>query len=73
MAWYAKSLEECLALAKTTAEITHNSDEGIRGAQAVAAAIFLNRTGKSKQEIKQYIEKTFGYDLNRTTTEIRPV
>ena len=72
VAWYAKTLEECLALAKTTAEVTHNSDEGIRGAQSVAAAIFLNRTGKSKQDIKQYIEKTFGYDLNRTTAEIRP-
>ena len=73
VAWYAKSLEECLALAKTTAEITHNSEEGIRGAQAVAAAIFLNRTGKPKADIKSYIEQTFGYDLNRTTNEIRPI
>jgi ADP-ribosylglycohydrolase len=72
VAWYAKTLDECLALAKTTAEVTHNSEEGIRGAQAVAAAIFLNRTGKSKADIKSYIEKTFGYDLNRTTDEIRP-
>lgn len=72
VAWYAKSLEECLALAKTTAEVTHNSEEGIRGAQAVAAAIYLNRTGKSKADIKSYIENTFGYDLNRTTDEIRP-
>lgn len=72
VAWYAKSLEECLALAKTTAEVTHNSEEGIRGAQAIAAAVYLSRTGKSKSEIKSYIEKTFGYDLNRTTDEIRP-
>ena len=72
VAWYAQSLDECLALAKTTAEITHNSEEGIRGAQAVAAAIFLNRTGKSKADIKSYIEQTFGYDLHRTTDEIRP-
>ena len=72
VAWYAQSLEECLALAKTTAEVTHNSEEGIRGAQAIAAAVYLNRTGKSKSEIKSYIEKTFGYDLNRTTDEIRP-
>ena len=72
VAWYAKSLEECLALAKTTAEVTHNSEEGIRGAQAVAAAIYLNRTGKSKADIKSYIENTFGYDLNRSTDEIRP-
>ena len=73
VAWYAQSLDECLALAKATAEITHNSDEGIRGAQAVAAAIFLNRTGHSKSDIKSYIEQTFGYNLNRTTDEIRPV
>ena len=72
VAWYAKSLDECLALAKTTAEVTHNSEEGIRGAQAVAAAIFLNRTGKSKADIKSYIEQTFGYDLSRSTDEIRP-
>jgi ADP-ribosylglycohydrolase len=72
VAWYAQSLDECLALAKTTAEVTHNSDEGIRGAQAIAAAIFLNRTGHSKSDIKSYIEQTFGYDLNRTTNEIRP-
>lgn len=72
VAWYAKSLDECLALAKTTAEVTHNSEEGIRGAQAIAAAVYLNRTGTSKAEIKSYIEKTFGYDLNRTTDEIRP-
>ena len=72
VAWYAQSLEECLALAKTTAEVTHNSEEGIRGAQAIAAAIYLNRTGKSKYYIKSYIEDKFGYDLNRTTDQIRP-
>jgi ADP-ribosylglycohydrolase len=72
VARYAKSLDECLALAKITAEVTHNSEEGIRGAQAVAAAIFLNRTGKPKADIKSYIEHTFGYNLNRTTNEIRP-
>ena len=72
VAWYAQSLNECLALAKTTAEVTHNSEEGIRGAQAIAAAVYLNRTGKSKADIKSYIEQTFGYNLNRTTDEIRP-
>ena len=72
VAWYAKSLDECLALAKTTAEVTHNSEEGIRGAQAVAAAIYLNRTGASKADILSYIEQTFGYNLHRTTDELRP-
>lgn len=72
VAWYAHSLDECLALAKTTAEVTHNSPGGIRGAQAVAAAIYLNRTGSSKDEIRSYISQTFGYNLDRTTDEIRP-
>lgn len=72
VAWYAQSLDECLALAKTTAEITHNSTEGIRGAQAIAATIFLNRTGSSKDDIRSYIEQTFGYDLHRSTDDIRP-
>ena len=51
---------------------THNHPEGIKGAQATSAAIFLARTGHSKPEIKQYVEQTFGYDLNRTCDEIRP-
>ena len=59
-------------MAKVTAEVTHNHPEGIKGAQATAAAIFLARTGHSKPEIKQYVEQTFGYDLNRTCDEIRP-
>jgi ADP-ribosylglycohydrolase len=69
--WAFDTLEETLEIAKRSAEITHNHPEGIKGAQATAAAIFLGRTGKSKQEIKDYISKTFGYDLNRTCDEIR--
>ena len=72
VAWYAQSLDECLALAKITAEVTHNSAEGIRGAQAVASAIYLNRIGKTKAEIRDFVEQTFGYDLSRTTEKIRP-
>lgn len=66
------TLEETLAVAKQAASATHNSEEGIRGAQAVASAIFLARTGKSKTEIKTYIETTFGYNLDFTLDEIRP-
>ena len=65
----AKILEE----AKQSAIITHNHEEGVKGAQAIAMAIFLARTGSSKQEIKTYIESKFGYDLNRTIDEIRPI
>ena len=70
--YYANSLDEALALAKVSAEVTHNHPEGIKGAQATAAAIFLARQGKTKQEIRDYVEKTFGYDLSRTLEEIRP-
>lgn len=70
--WKFDSLEETLDVARETALVSHNHPEGIKGAQATAAAIYLARTGKNKQEIKQYIETTFFYDLNRTCDEIRP-
>ena len=66
------SLEETLAMAERSAIVTHNHPEGIKGAQATAAAIFLARNGKSKDEIRDYISTTFGYNLNRTCDEIRP-
>lgn len=69
---YAKTLDEALALAVITASVSHNHPEGIKGAQAIAASVFLCKEGKSKQEIKEYVENTFGYDLNRTIDEIRP-
>ena len=64
--WFFDTLEETLEVAKISAEITHNHPEGIKGAQATAAAIFLARTGKSKEEIRSYIEDTFGYDLSKS-------
>lgn len=70
--YYARTLEEALELAKISAEVTHNHPEGIKGAQATAAAIFLARKGKSKREIRDYVEQTFDYDLSRTLDEIRP-
>lgn len=70
--WAFKTLEETLEAARRSAEVTHNHPEGIKGAQATAACIYLARTGKSKQEIKAYVETAFGYDLNRTCNEIRP-
>lgn len=62
--WYFDSLNEVLDEARKSAECTHNHPEGIKGAQAVAAAIFLARTGKGKGEIKSYIASTFNYDLS---------
>lgn len=68
----AVTMEEALALAKASAEVTHNHPEGIKGAEATASAIFLARTGHTKSEIKAYIEENFHYDLSRTCDEIRP-
>jgi ADP-ribosylglycohydrolase len=65
-------LEQVLQEAKRSAEATHNHPEGIKGAQATAAAIFLARTGQSQGEIKTYIESTFSYDLSQTLDDIRP-
>lgn len=69
---YAGTLDEALSLAKVTAEVTHNHPEGIKGAQAIAACMFLCRGGISKADIRKYVEETFGYDLGRTLDEIRP-
>ncbi|WP_079763518.1 ADP-ribosylglycohydrolase family protein [Streptococcus suis] len=66
-----KSLEETLYLAERVAFVTHNHPEGIKGAQAVAGAIFLARTGKSKEEIRQFVTDNF-YNLDFTLDAIRP-
>lgn len=66
------TMEEVLAEARRSAEVTHNHPEGVKGAQAIAAAIFLARQGKDKGEIRQFIEESFGYDLHRTLEQIRP-
>ena len=70
--WLFEDLDTVLRMARLSAEVSHNHPEGIKGAQAVAAAIFLARTGSTKPEIKTYIKKFFGYDLSRTCDEIRP-
>ena len=66
------SLDEVLEKAKLFASHTHNHPEGIKGAQATSACIFLARTGSSKDDIKSYVIDQFGYDLSRTLDEIRP-
>ncbi len=65
-------LYEVLAEAKESASATHDHPEGIKGAEAIASAIFLARQGKTKEEIKTYITDTFGYNLERTIAKIRP-
>lgn len=70
--WLYDSLERTREVARWSAEVTHNHLEGIKGAESVAAAIYLARTGASKSQIKEYITDNFGYDLSRTCDEIRP-
>ncbi len=66
-----RSLDEVLLRARQSAEVTHNHPEGIRGAQATAAAIFLARSGHGKASIKQQIEGQFGYNLSERLDDFR--
>lgn len=68
--FYGDTLEEVLDLATKATMPTHGSVEGLKGAKAIASAIFLARQQKPKNEIKKYIEDNFGYNLNRTKEEI---
>lgn len=65
-------VEIVLEEARKSAEVTHNHPEGIKGAQSTALAIYLARTGRGKEEIREEIEDRFGYDLRRKLDEIRP-
>lgn len=69
--WAYNDLETVLQKAKESAEVTHNHPEGIKGAQATAASIFLARTKKSKKEIKEFVEKTFNYNLDLDIEDLR--
>jgi ADP-ribosylglycohydrolase len=69
--WAYDDLDTVLLKAKESAEVTHNHPEGIKGAQATAASIFLSRKGSSKAEIKLYIEKKFGYSLDLSLDDLR--
>ncbi len=78
-AYAARSLEEVLRIAKETAELTHNHPEGVIGAQAVAGATFIARKAaldgdeaSCKREIKDFLQKHYGYDMQRAVAEIRP-
>ena len=70
--WAFATLEETLHFAEQSAAVTHNHPEGIKGAQAVAAAIFWARIGIGKAQIKENITRQFGYDLSQSCDQIRP-
>ena len=66
------SIEAVLNEAESSASVTHNHPEGIKGAQATAIPVFFARRGEDKNSIKGEIEKRFAYDLSRTLDDIRP-
>ncbi len=70
--WAFDTVEDVLREAEASAAVTHNHPEGIKGAQAVALAIFRARTGATKDDIRQEISERFDYDVSQTLDEIRP-
>lgn len=70
--WAFDSLDEVVKEAERSAAVTHNHPEGIKGAQAVAAAVFLARTGNTRETIRIGLEDLFGYELDRRLDDIRP-
>jgi ADP-ribosylglycohydrolase len=70
--WAFDTLPDVLNEAERSAAVTHNHPEGVKGAQAVAAAVFLARTGKSKDDIRADVQSLFGYDLSGTVEGLRP-
>jgi ADP-ribosylglycohydrolase len=72
IAWYYDSLDQVREEALHSAVVTHSHEEGVKGAQAVASAIYLARTGATRDEIRAFVEGEFGYDLQRSVEEIRP-
>ena len=67
-----ETIEKVLAWSERSAAVTHNHPEGIRGAQATAAAIYLARRGQDKDQIRSTLESQFGYDLSARLDQIRP-
>ena len=70
--WFFDSIERTREVARWTAEVTHNHPEGIKGAEATVSVIYLARTGKTKEEIRDYILREFEYDMSQTCDDIRP-
>ena len=70
--WACTDQASVLREAERSAAVTHNHPEGVKGAQATALAVVMARHAASKDEIRDAIASRFGYDLNRTTDQIRP-
>lgn len=70
VSWISNTIEECEQLAEISASVTHNHQEGIKGAKAIASAVFMANNGFDKEDIKKYIEEKY-YDLDFKLNDIR--
>ena len=68
--WVGQSIEEVKDLSAAVTEVTHNHPEGLKGAEATAVCVYLSRTGKSKDEIKRYVQENY-YAIDFTLDDIR--
>ena len=69
--WIHDTLEATLEEARRTAEVTHDHPEGIRGAKAVAGAIFVARTGGGREGVRRLVQGRFGYDASLPLEQMR--
>jgi ADP-ribosyl-[dinitrogen reductase] hydrolase len=67
-----RTISEVLDEARKNAQVSHSHPDGIKGAQAVASSVFLARTGRTKDEIRNHVESAFGYNLQKSIADIRP-
>lgn len=70
--WFYNDIKTIMNKAEESAMVTHNHEEGIRGASSIAVCIYLARYKTPKKIIKEFIETYYGYDLRKTLNEIRP-
>ncbi len=68
--YVAKSVEEAKLLSKLVTEVTHDHPEGVKGAEAIAVAVYMARNGATKYEIGSVMGSY--YDINFTLDQIRP-
>lgn len=68
---YVDSLEETLELANISASVSHNHPEGIKGAQAIAACIYMKKNAENERRNKTIYPTTIWYDLNKDLRECR--
>ena len=73
IAMAAESLPEAISLARMTAQISHLHPEGIKGAEAMAQAVWMARHGRSKDDIRFAMTNDFGYDLSSSEEDMRAI